>query len=52
MEWWVYLLIGYFTIGYLLGMDHMKSRGLVGGAGPLATLLGFMLLWPILLFIS
>ena len=52
MEWWVYLLIGYFTFGFVYAINNMTRRGLTGGAGPLATLLGFMLLWPILLFIG
>ena len=50
MEWWVYLLIGYFTIGFAVAIYHMKIRRLIGGAGPLATLLGQMLLWPLILY--
>ena len=50
MEWWVYLLIGYFTIGFFIAMYNMTRRGLIGGAGPLATILGQMLLWPLFLY--
>lgn len=48
---WIYLLIGYFVIGFLLGINNLSS-GKVGTAGPLATIAAHVLLWPLFLFIK
>ena len=50
MEWWVYLLIGYFTFGFVYAFNNITKRGLIGAKGPLYSLLGQMLLWPFFYF--
>ena len=50
MEWWVYLLIGYFTFGFVYAINNITKRGLIGAKGPLVSLLGQMLLWPLFLY--
>jgi len=45
---WEYLLIGYFVIGFFMGVSHLSS-GRVGFYGPLPTLLAHVVAWPLIL---
>jgi len=45
---WIYLLIGYFVIGFFMGMNHLSS-GRVGAKGPLATLVAHVVAWPLIM---
>jgi|MTBAKSStandDraft_1061840.scaffolds.fasta_scaffold133446_1 hypothetical protein len=46
-----YLIIGYFVIGFIVGVNHL-SNGKVGAKGPIATLAASIFLWPLFLLIK
>ena len=48
---WLYLLIGYFVLGFVIGINHLSS-GKVGAKGPLLTIVTFVFLWPLLIGIK
>jgi hypothetical protein len=48
---WLYLLIAYFVIGLIVGINHLSS-GKVGAKGPLATLVASILLWPLFMLVK
>lgn len=41
-------LFGYLAIGFFIGLNRL-SRGTQGTLGPVVTLLGWVLLWPLIL---
>jgi len=44
---WMILLFTYITIGFFIGLGRI-SKGIYGTNGPAATLLAWIVLWPLL----
>jgi len=47
MEWWMWILGIYFFIGFRKGTAWIQS-GRYGSKGKTATLIAYILLWPLL----
>ena len=43
-----FIVVAYLAIGLFIGLSNV-SKGREGAAGPIATIIGHMILWPIFL---
>ncbi len=44
----MFIVIAYLVIGLFIGLSNI-SKGIEGSGGPIATIVGHMILWPLLI---